>query len=126
MTSLTLKNGATNVSSLSYAYSDAINLTGITDGVTAANSNTLSYTATNRLATATGNFGSSTYAYDGVGNRVSDVNTLSAVTKTRAFTTATTSNRLSTITENAAALRPASLCQLHDNMCLDFFNWRGS
>jgi RHS repeat-associated protein len=105
LTSLTLKNGAANVSSLSYAYSDAINLTGITDGVTPANSNTLSYTATNRLATATGNFGSSTYAYDGVGNRVSDVNTLSAVTKTRAFTTATTSNRLSTITENAAAFR---------------------
>jgi hypothetical protein len=62
-------------------------------------------TALNRLATATGNFGSSTFAYDGVGNRVSDVNTLSAVTKTRAFTTATTSNRLSTITENAAAFR---------------------
>jgi RHS repeat-associated protein len=105
LTSLTLKNGAANVSSLSYAYSDTINLTGITDGVTPANSNVLSYTATNRLATATGNFGSSTFAYDGVGNRVSDVNTLSAVTKTRAFTTATTSNRLSTITENAAAFR---------------------
>jgi RHS repeat-associated protein len=100
-----LKNAAINVSSLAYAYSDAINLTGITDGVTPANSNVLSYTATNRLATATGNFGSSTFAYDGVGNRVSDVNTLSAVTKTRAFTTATTSNRLTTITENAAAFR---------------------
>jgi RHS repeat-associated protein len=93
------------VSSLAYAYGDGINLTGITDGVTAANSNVLSYTPTNRLATATGNFGSSTYSYDGVGNRVSDVNTLSAVTKTRAFTTPTTSNRLSTITENAAAFR---------------------
>jgi RHS repeat-associated protein len=105
LTSFVLKNGAANVSSLAYAYSDNINLTGITDGVTPANSNTLSYTATNRLATATGNFGSSTYAYDGVGNRVSDVNTLSAVTKTRAFTTSLTSNRLTTITENAAAFR---------------------
>lgn len=93
------------MSSLAYAYSDGINLTGITDGVTAANSNTLAYSATNRLASATGNFGSSTYAYDGVGNRVSDVNTLSAVTKTRAFTTATTSNRLTSITENTAAFR---------------------
>jgi RHS repeat-associated protein len=105
LTSLLLKNGAVSVSSLSYAYADAINLTGITDGVTPANSNTLSYTSTNRLATATGNFGSSTYAYDGVGNRVSDVNTLSGTTKTRAFTTPSTSNRLSTLTENAAAFR---------------------
>ena len=108
ITSLILKNGAANVSSLAYAYTDNINLTGITDGVTAANSNVLAYTSTNRLASATGNFGSSTYSYDGVGNRVSDVNTLSAVTKTRAFTTATTSNRLSTITENAAAFRSYS------------------
>jgi hypothetical protein len=43
-----LKDGALNVSSLAYAYGDNLNLTGITDGVTAANSNVLSYSATNR------------------------------------------------------------------------------
>jgi hypothetical protein len=37
LTSLTLKNGAANVSSLAYAYSDGMNLTGITDNVTPAN-----------------------------------------------------------------------------------------
>ena len=37
LTSLTLKNGAANVSSLAYAYGDGMNLTGITDNVTPAN-----------------------------------------------------------------------------------------
>jgi hypothetical protein len=37
LTALTLKNGAANVSSLAYAYSDGMNLTGITDNVTPAN-----------------------------------------------------------------------------------------
>ncbi len=43
LSSLTLKDGATSVSALAYAYTDGMNLTGITDGVTAANSNTLGY-----------------------------------------------------------------------------------
>jgi hypothetical protein len=49
LTSLQLKDGVLPVSSLAYAYGDNLNLTGITDGVTAANSNVLSYSATNRL-----------------------------------------------------------------------------
>jgi hypothetical protein len=36
LTSLTLKNGAANVSSLAYAYGDGMNLSGITDTVTPA------------------------------------------------------------------------------------------
>ena len=43
LSTLKLMNGATNVSSLAYAYADGINLTGITDAVTAANSNVLDY-----------------------------------------------------------------------------------
>jgi YD repeat-containing protein len=47
LTSLTLKDGATNVSALAYAYTDGMNLTGITDSVTPANSNTLGYSLAN-------------------------------------------------------------------------------
>jgi RHS repeat-associated protein len=101
LSSLALKDGALNVSSLAYAYGDNLNLTGITDGVTAANSNTLSYSATNRLAAASGAWGSNTFTYDSVGNRLTDVTT----TKNRVATYATTSNRLNSMTENAAAFR---------------------
>jgi RHS repeat-associated protein len=101
---LALKDGALNVSSLAYAYGDNLNLTGITDGVTAANSNTLSYSATNRLAAASGAWGSNTFTYDSVGNRLTDVTT----TKNRVATYATTSNRLNSMTENAAAFRTYS------------------
>jgi hypothetical protein len=41
LTQLTLNNGATPVSSLAYAYSDGMNLTGITDGLNASNDNAL-------------------------------------------------------------------------------------
>jgi hypothetical protein len=54
LTSLVTNNGATPVSSLAYAYSDGMNLTGINDNLTAANSNTLWYTAANRLQNANG------------------------------------------------------------------------
>jgi RHS repeat-associated protein len=94
-----LKDGALNVSSLAYAYTDNLNLTGITDGVTAANSNVLSYSATNRLAAASGAWGSNTFTYDSVGNRLTDVTTI----KNRVATYAATSNRLNSMTENAAA-----------------------
>jgi hypothetical protein len=39
-------------------------LTGITDQVTAANSNTLSYSPANRLASASGAWGANTFTYD--------------------------------------------------------------
>jgi hypothetical protein len=54
LSSLTVKDRATNVSSLAYAYNDLVNLTGITDNVTAANSNTLGYSLANRLNAASG------------------------------------------------------------------------
>ena len=51
---LNVNDGATSVSALAYAYTDLVNLTGITDGVTAANSNTLGYSLANRLNAASG------------------------------------------------------------------------
>ena len=84
-----------------YAYGDGLNLTGITDQATAANSNVLSYSPANRLASATGAWGSNSFSYDGVGNRMSDV----TANLNRQASYASTSNRLTSITENAAAFR---------------------
>jgi hypothetical protein len=64
------------VSALAYAYTDLVNLTGITDGVVAANSNTLGYSLANRLNAASGPWGSKSFGYDGVGNRITDNTTL--------------------------------------------------
>jgi RHS repeat-associated protein len=105
LTSLTLKNGAANVSAYAYAYGDGINLTGITDQVTAANTISLAYTAANRLQTASGTWGSSSFSYDGVGNRLNDNNTVSSVTTTRLASYPASSNRMSAITQNAAAFK---------------------
>ncbi|MFT3673511.1 MAG: RHS repeat-associated core domain-containing protein [Aestuariivirga sp.] len=98
---LQLKDGATLISGYAYAYGDNLNLTGITDQVTAANSNTLTYTLANRLASASGVWGSNSFSYDSVGNRLTDVTT----TANRVATYASTSNRLSSMTENGAAFR---------------------
>ncbi len=83
LTSLVVQDGAANVSSLAYAYGDGMNLTGITDTLVAANSNTLSYSPANRLAQANGSWGNMSLAYDGVGNRLSQATTLNAVTTSR-------------------------------------------
>jgi RHS repeat-associated protein len=104
LTSLNVKNGTTIVSGMTYAYGDAINLTGITDQVTAANSNVLSYTATNRLASASGAWGAAAYSYDGVGNRLSDVVT-GTLNKNHQASYDSFSNRITGMTENAAAFR---------------------
>jgi hypothetical protein len=69
LTQLTLNNGASPVSSLAYAYSDGMNLTGISDGLNAANNNVLWYTPANRLQNANGPWGNTTNYYDLVGNR---------------------------------------------------------
>jgi hypothetical protein len=61
---LSLKNGTAFVSGLAYAYADGMNLTGITDTVTAANSNVLSYSPANRLAAASGAWGNASYSYE--------------------------------------------------------------
>jgi RHS repeat-associated protein len=102
LTSLTLKNGATNVSSLAYAYTDGMNLTGITDNVTAANSNTLGYSLANRLNAASGAWGSKSFGYDGVGNRITDNTTLSGVTTNRTQYYGANDNRLGSVYENVS------------------------
>jgi YD repeat-containing protein len=100
-----VKDGATNVSALAYAYTDGMNLTGITDGVTAANSNTLGYSLANRLNAASGPWGSKSFGYDGVGNRITDNTTLTGTTTNRTQYYGTNDNRLGSIYEGATQLR---------------------
>jgi RHS repeat-associated protein len=98
----------TNVQKLTYAYDNANNVKSITDAVNAANSQTLTYDATNRLLSATsgsGGYGSLTWTYDTVGNRLTQVQ--GSTTNTYGYTKG--SNRLVTIstTSTQAMLRQA-------------------
>jgi RHS repeat-associated protein len=73
-------------------------LTGITDTVTAANSNVLSYSPANRLAAASGAWGNASYSYDGAGNIVTDVRPGESFAYTY-----NKRNRLVSVTRNGAA-----------------------
>ena len=90
---LLLQNGATAVQDNVCTRTDNLNLTGITDAVTPANTQTFSYSPANRLATANGSYGVFGWTYDGTGNRANE--TLGAVASPFAYPP--TSNRLSTI-----------------------------
>ena len=99
---LQVADGATDVVNRAHARSDNLNLTGITDGVTGANSVTLGYHASNRLQSAGGPWGSKSYVYDGVGNRTQEVTTVGMSTTTDVYSYPGTSNRLSSIVQNGA------------------------
>ena len=86
------------------SYADGINLTGISDSVTAANSNVLGYSAANRLTSATGPWGTESFTYDATGNRLND-NVTSGSTTTRLAAYPATSNRISSLNQNAATFR---------------------
>ena len=105
LTSLSVQDGATTISSLSYGYGDGINLTAVNDNVAGANSVALGYAPSNRLNVANGPWGNATYSYDGTGNRLSEIVTQGGGTITRLASYPTTSNRLTGITENGAAFR---------------------
>lgn len=91
----------------SYAFGDAINLTGITDNLVSARSETYAYTNANRLQQGDGIWGSLTWAYDATGNRTSEVLT-SGSTSTSTYNYPGTNNRLSSITQGASTLRAFS------------------
>ncbi|MDF2114724.1 hypothetical protein PY365_04000 [Roseiarcaceae bacterium H3SJ34-1] len=77
------------------------NLDQITDVLTPAQTQTMTYTPTNRLASAVGGYGTYGWAYDAVGNRTSE--TLGGITSTYAYPP--TSNRLASITPSAGTAR---------------------
>lgn len=108
LTSLTLKNGAANVSSLAYAYGDGMNLSGITDTVTPANNIALGYNNSNSLQYASGAWGQSNYYYDIGGNRTYDINTVSAVTTTKTTYYDVATNHMNSTYNGATQLRSFS------------------
>ena len=105
LTALNVMDGGTPLSSLSYAYSDGLNLTAVNDNVVTANSAALSYTPANRLSTANGPWGNASYSYDSVGNRLNHIVTQGGTTTTRLASYGGSDNRITGMTENGAALR---------------------
>ena len=96
-TNITDVLSSANLQNLTYAYDNANNVKSITDAVNAANSQTLGYDVINRLTSAasgTGGYGSLSWKYDKVGNRLTQVE--GATTATYGYATGT--NHLSTIT----------------------------
>jgi len=107
-TNITDTLSSANVQALTYAYDNANNVKSITDAVNAANSQTLTYDPTNRLigaASGTGGYGTFSWTYDNVGNRLTQIQ--GSITTT--YTYAAGSNRLATytITKTTAKLDQA-------------------
>jgi RHS repeat-associated protein len=105
LTNLQVLNGASVVQGKTYAYGDGMNLTGITDLVAASDNVALWHSPSNRLTSADGPWGQSTFSYDPTGNRTWHVNTVSAVTTARTQWYPANSNRMSDMTENGASFR---------------------
>ena len=59
--------------SLAYAYDPVGNLTGLTDALNSAHSQSFGYDALDRLVSAAGPYGTLTYTYDPTGNRQSEI-----------------------------------------------------
>jgi YD repeat-containing protein len=62
--------GTNPVQNLTYGYNSANDVLTVTDGVTAANSQTFGYDALDRLTSAAGAYGTFGWTYDKVGNRL--------------------------------------------------------
>ena len=89
-----------NLQNLTYTYDNANNVKSITDATNAANGQTLGYDVINRLTSAAsgvGGYGSYSWSYDKVGNRLTQVQ--AATTATYGYSAGT--NRLGTITLSA-------------------------
>jgi RHS repeat-associated protein len=89
--------GATALQNLTYAYDAANNVSKITDGVTAANTQNLGYDVLDHLTGATGNYGNLAYSYSPIGNRLTQ--TAAGVLTT--YTNAPHSNQLAVIKSGA-------------------------
>jgi RHS repeat-associated protein len=101
MTGIAAK-GTAQVQKLGYSYNLDDDLVGIADGVTALDSQKLTYDALNRLVAATaGDFGTIGYGYDKVGNRLTE--TQNGTTASYAYSPH--SNRLAAIRQGGATVR---------------------
>lgn len=91
--------GAGPLQNLTYSYDAADNVSKIADGVAPASSQRFVYDALNRLTAATGAYGSLSYTYDGVGNRLTQSQGGSAV----AYSYSARSNQLASVTAGGAS-----------------------
>jgi YD repeat-containing protein len=100
----TYNNGA-SVINRSHTRTDNQNLTNIFDNVTTANSAVFNAEPAGRLQNADGPWGSKTFYYDGVGNRVTEISTpVGGVSTTDSYGYPANSNRLVQITRGAATI----------------------
>jgi YD repeat-containing protein len=113
---LYVTSGGVNRSLLSYAYDNDDNITGITDGVTAANSLAYSYDVRGRLTRSvanTGTFRREDLLYDANDNRTSverrTTATTAAATQTDSYTRTTGTNRLASIVTSGTATGTRSI-----------------
>lgn len=101
-TNITDVLSGTGLQNLTYAYDNANNVKSITDALNAANTQTLGYDVINRLTSATsgaGGYGSYSWTYDKVGNRLTQV--LGSTSTSYGYTSST--NRLATITTSTSS-----------------------
>jgi RHS repeat-associated protein len=94
LTGIAASAGATTIQSLTNGFDQSGNITSITDAVTSGRTQAVTYDDLNRLATAGGVYGSQSYTYDGVGNRLTRV--IGTTADTYAYLP--TTNQVSTIT----------------------------
>jgi RHS repeat-associated protein len=95
LTGLSTVYSGTYVQNLSYGYDNAGNLTSITDSLNSGRSETYTVDGLNRLATASGAYGSRTYTYDNNSGRATKV----AGTTTYTTTRVTSKNRVDHISD---------------------------
>lgn len=96
ISNITLSGTSGTLQNLTYPLNNNNNVTSVTDAVTSANSQTFGYDIINRLTSAasgTGGYGSYSWTYDKVGNRLTQ--TLGSTTTNYSYTSGT--NRLSAI-----------------------------
>jgi RHS repeat-associated protein len=98
LTGLNSSTASSVIQDLTYGVDAAGNVTSITDALDSARDQSFTYDNINRLATANGLYGSQTYTYDGVGNRL--IRTIGTTTDTYAYNL--TSNQIQSITTGSA------------------------
>lgn len=86
---------STKIQDLAYGYNLLDNVTSITDAIDAARNQSFGYDELQRLISASGNYGSLTYSYDAVHNRLTRALAGGA---TETFTYGATNNRLQSVT----------------------------
>jgi len=92
---ITTADGAAQIQDMSIGYDNAGNVTGITDTLDTGRNQSFSYDDVNRLASATGAYGTVTYTYDDNGNRLTRAK--GGMTHTSTYPGA--SNRLTSISD---------------------------